>query len=69
MLTFFSSGYSSFFILNSPIILRPTLSMSLEKVMVSGRIPMLKELKSKVYEENQKDLKLFNYRKNKLRKI
>ena len=43
--------------------------MSLEKVMVSGRIPMLKELKSKVYEEKQKELNLFNYRKNKLRKI
>ena len=30
---------------------------------------MLKELKNKVYEEKQKELNLFNYRKNKLRKI
>ena len=30
---------------------------------------MLKELKNKVYEEKQKELNLFNCRKDKLRKI
>lgn len=43
--------------------------MPLENVVVCRRIPMLKGLKIKVYEEKKKELNLFNFRKNKLRKI
>lgn len=66
---FFRLWLSILFILNSPVILRPSLSVSLGNVKVCRRIPVPKELKSKVYEEQQKEFYPFNYRKNKLRKI
>lgn len=43
--------------------------MSLENVKSYRRICLFKALKYKVYGEIQKELKLFNFRKNRLKKI